>query len=372
MSDVKRPKFEILYSNNDFSLALEPLLVEAKAITYLAGRADEVEFQIEDRSGIIRDQYWPAKGDSVEVNVGYESGAMYAAGIFVIDEAQVDGPPWTVRVRGLSRSNKKALLQKNSRAFDNTTLKALASEIGKDLQVIVRVDGPNLKLERVTQHAETGLEFLHRIGWKYGFVVKILSEGEIALVPLAQLMSMDAVTLIEPSDVTHLSLRTKTFGAPRAAVVRYFDPVHKEYLAQLSKPRDLITTMNYPFPVPKPGRLPRLVLDASGGEQNVLKLLERAESLAQADLRASTALLHAQMGQMEGTITLPWQPQLTAGMTVYLDEFGGGVNGGYLINRCEQGVGYGGTRTELDIAANPLSHGKPSKLKKINTGKGRK
>lgn len=369
MSDVRRPRIKILYGGVDVSFPIEPYLVEAKLTSYLAGKADEIDFQVEDREGIFSGQYWPLKGDDVEAGVGWDQGAMTSAGSFTLDEAQVDGPPWTVRIRGLSRSNKKALVQKNSRGFDNTTLMAIAKQLGNDLQMMIDVQGHDLRLERVTQHRETDLQFLHRVAWKYGFVTKIISPDKITLVPLADLLGRGAEVLIEPTDVIHLSLRSKTSDAPRSAVVRYFDPVNKAFLGQLTAKS--VTPTTFTSPIPDAPTIVRTFLPEHRGEESVLKIMERVESLAQADLRSETALLHTQIGQVEGNVTLPWHPELTAGMNIYLGGFGR-VDGAYIINRCEHSAAYGGYQTEVDIAANPRSHAKPSKVKKINTGKGHK
>lgn len=364
MSEAKRARFSVLYSNAGVDLALDPILLRGKVVDYLGGRADELEFQVEDRNGQMRSRYWPQKGDDVSVNLGWQDGMMFGAGAFVLDEAQVDGPPWTVTVRGLSRSVKKPLRQKNHRGFENTTLKTLLKQLSGDLGMLpdIQIDR-DIPLERVTQHGEADLGFLHRLCWKFGVVVKVVSPGQIRFVDLEKLLDLDAMVLVTPENVKHLSLRSKTDTAPRTFVTRYFDPNAKAFLGQITKPRVLPMSLVPPLPH-LAGVFARNFLPGDrSGSQDVGKLLDRVENLTQADRRAQLALLHAQMGQLEGNLTLTWHPELRAGVNIYLEGFGGAADGMYSINRAEQRIEFGGYETELDIAANPRNATHPKNAK---------
>ncbi|WP_139761946.1 contractile injection system protein, VgrG/Pvc8 family, partial [Salmonella enterica] len=68
-----------------------------------------------------------------------------------------------------------ALRTKSSRGFESTTLAAIAGRIAKKHQLKLVGSIESIKIDRVTQYAETDVGFLRRLASEYGYAVKVVS-----------------------------------------------------------------------------------------------------------------------------------------------------------------------------------------------------
>jgi hypothetical protein len=208
---------------------------------------------------------------------------------------------------------------------------------------------PKVAFRHVVQRGETDLAFLRRLAEAYGCALAV-KDRTIGFTPLVDLLNMEVVATLRESDVSHYTLRSKTSEQHHAAVVRFFDPGTKARIAQLAKPLAPLIATN-----PRtPGEKGLVGRTWSPQRVDVLKLYGRVENEAQAKARIDAAMLKAKMGQVEGTMTIPGDPRLRAGMKVALEGFGV-LDTEYLINKVRHRFDReGGYTAELDLSINPI------------------
>jgi phage protein D len=366
---VPRPIFRTVYGSGDVSAEIESFVTSITYVDNLSGQADSLDIALEDRDSLFAGSFWPQRGDDISLMIGYDVGelaGMWPCGDFVIDEIEASGPPDIVTVKGLSTSVKTPTLRTvKSRGFENVKLKEILAKVGAELNYSVGGRVPDIRFERVTQYQETDLAFLRRIGEAHGCIVKVRGT-EIIVDPIQALMGAESQTEIWREDAIRYRFRSKTADSTKDRVTRYWNPALKGQIRGLTEK---------PVPVISNGlRVPgqKIATPASwlGGDRigrfDVEKILDRVENQAQADARIAGRLAHATLGQVEGTLEIPGDPRLRAGMVVTLSGFAGAVDGPYLVKRAShkltRSAGY---VTELDLGSATAN----GATKKTNTKK---
>lgn len=314
---VPLPYFVLLYGQKDVT---SDIAKNALSVTYtdkLRGESDEVEIELEDTDGRWRSVWYPQKGDVITLKMGYVGTKLLPCGDFQIDELQLEGPPDVVSIRGLASGITQELRTKRSKAFENQTLRQIASQVARANGLQVTGTIADLKMERVTQNQESDLAFLKRLAEAYGYAFSVRGQ-QLVFHDLADLDAGASVLKLSRSDIKRLSLKDKSHAVYRACQVSYFDPKTQRLIQH--------TETN-------PGV-------ASG---DVLKLDERCESRAHAEARAKAALRQSRGGNVEGTLTVVGDQRLVSGNNIQLDGLGR-YDGLYQIrlakHSTQRGAGY--------------------------------
>lgn len=95
--------------------------------------------------------------------MGYQDEKLLSCGTFSIDEIEVSSPASVVSIRGVGASVNSALRTKTSRGFENTTLAAVAGRIARKHRLKLVGSIESIRIDRVTQYAETDVGFLRRL-----------------------------------------------------------------------------------------------------------------------------------------------------------------------------------------------------------------
>lgn len=355
---VPAPDFDIFYGHVKETAILSPFVERISVIDYMTGQSDEAEITMDNTQGYFSGHYFPLRGDDFEVSMGWKSGplqGLWAMGGFSIDEAQVQGPPDQVVIRGLAATVKAPLRSPRSRAYEGQTLRQIAEKVGAACGLVVVASGLDTPFLRVTQHRETDLAFLARLAKANGCYMKVKA-GEIILQPIGSLLTRDSGVGVGRADVMRFNIRSKTSEANRATVTRYWDPTKRDQVIfQTSKP-DVGTVNTHPAPTQtgtKPGA--RTMLGKFAPKVDVGKVFERVENSAQAQARIDAIQQLAAVGNVAGTIEVQGDPRLRGGGTVYLfpEDFGT-LGGWYVITRAQHTIDRGGGYvTALDLSNNP-------------------
>lgn len=154
MTQVQTPKFIVEYNGKDISADLTPHLVSLTYTDHVKGKSDEVEISLEDADARWRNEWYPQKGDTLNVQIGFVNN-LVDCGEFVIDEIELQGPPDTVSIRGMASSINKSLRTRKNKAHENKTLKDIAqatcSALGLTLDdgtKIEKVKRPDISSEK--------------------------------------------------------------------------------------------------------------------------------------------------------------------------------------------------------------------------------
>lgn len=325
---VPHPKFVLEYEGRDITTDISPFILQITYSDVLQGETDSLEINLEDRDHRWKNGWFPQKGDTLRLLIGYDGQKLTSCGSFQVDEVELNGPPDTISLRAMAAGVKEALRTDNTVAYENKSFEEIAKEIAKKhgykLTGKVSTAKRKRRAKRVTQRKETDLAFLKRLGEAEG-VIFTVKDGQLVWHDQDELDAAGSVIVIDRSDMTRFTFRAKTSQVYKACQVSYHDPNTKQLITHTYK-ADGVTT------------------------GDTLKLNTRCESKDDAIIKAAAALRNQNGKQVEGSITLSGNPRLVAGSNV--DVTGLGVlDGTYQVVKARQSLERGrGYATELDLS----------------------
>ncbi len=358
---VPHPVFVLSYGQKNITNDITPYVLSVTYIDYLSGQSDELEVELEDADGRWARQWYPGKGDTLALKIGYEGAPLLPCGAFEIDEIEFAQPPATVSIRGLATGIRKSVRTRMPRAFENTTLAAIAQRIAKRNKLTLTGKIRDIYIDRVTQYQERDVEFLTRLAREYGYAFKIVG-GKLVFTELADLREGSAVATLKATDLIAIRLRDKIKDVYQEAKVKYHDPKTKKLVVYGVKGNQ----------VTEVGQTTASTKKQSGqsASGDTLKLSTRASSKAAAQAKAQAALDAANLQQTAGSLTVPGNPRLVAGTTFELADCGK-LSGKYLVESARHRLDRSGYTTELEIrrVALPVTSGTGSASAKKKYGK---
>lgn len=320
---VRKPVFHIEYQKKDITAYISPFVLSLTYTDYLHGKSDEVELSVEDSKNLWKKSWYPEKGDTIELFLGYEGESLLPCGSFQIDEIELSIPPDLISIKCLATSIKRAVRQKNTNSFENITFRGVVLEIAKkhNLQVVGEIE--DIKIQRITQKQESDLTFLKTLAEKYGYIFKITGD-KLVFYKLDSLEKSKSVCVLKRDNIIQLNLRDKTQECYSACEIQYHDP--------------------------KENKVIRYMVKAEGIKKgDTLKLNERVENLEQAIIRAKAALHQKNRLQTEGRIVVIGEPKLVAGVNVELRGFHV-FDGTYLVETARHSISrVQGYTTEIEV-----------------------
>lgn len=362
VAKVPHPMFVLSYEQKNITSDITPYVRSVTYTDYLSGQSDELEVELEDTDGRWVRHWYPGKGDTLSLKLGYEAAPLLPCGAFEIDEIEFAQPPATVSIRGLATGVKKSVRTRVGRAYENTTLAAIAQRIAKRNKLTLTGKIRDIRIDRVTQYQERDVEFLTRLAREYGYAFKIVG-AKLVFTELADLRDGGTVATFKATDLIAVRLRDKIKDIYSEAKVKYHDPKTKKLVVYGVK-GDQVTEVGQTTASTKK----QSGQSASG---DTLKLSTRSGSKAAAEAKAQAALDDANLQQTAGSLTVPGNPKLVAGTTFELADCGR-LSGKYLVesarHRLDRGGGYV-TELEVKRVALPVKSGTGSTTAKKKPGK---
>lgn len=323
MTTARSPKFKIRYEGKDITTDLTPYLIAVDYTDKARGESDEIQITLEDTEGLWRNEWWPTKGDKLNLDFGYD-GALTDAGTFTVDEIEVSGPPDTVNIRGVASWITTAMRTRESKAYEGQTLKQIAETVAKKNGLTLVGQILTLRIARSTQNQETDLAYLKRLADEFGYQFSIKGD-KLVFVSIFDIEKGLPVVELSRTDLMSYSLRDKALATYKKAVVKYHDSKEKKVVeATVSD------------------------VENGGGEKfneataaDTLEIRTKAENKEQAELKAKVALYRSRSNQVEGTLTVPGNPFLVAGNNFELTDMGQ-LSGKYQIIESRHSISKGG------------------------------
>lgn len=320
------PTFTLLYEGADISEDLKPYLISIRYSDKLEGESDDLDVQIENLDLRWMDAWLPAEGALLTLTLGYEGEAFTPPVSFEVDEPTFTGGTQgdTVSLKAVGAPITSTLREQKTRAFEDTTLRAIAQTIADDHDLELVGEIPEIKLERVTQKEQTDLEFLRDLAAEYGMIFKIESAERLVFFRESDLEEADPIFELTrgSSAFSRYGLRRGAKGTYKSAKISYQDPATGEFIeaefdidgTQIAEPEDT---------------------EAEGeadavATSDVLQIRERVENLAQAQIRAQEALRRANRGKIEIDLDCEGEVIYAAGVTFTLNGFAK-FSGKYMI-----------------------------------------
>lgn len=163
------PDFSLKIGSTDVTERLRDRLLMLAVTDNSGEEADEVEITLDDRNNAIES---PRRGVSIEVAMGWKGGALISIGTFTVDEVEPSGPPDQLVIRGKAADMRASLKAPKTRAWRDTTVRAIVSRIASEhgLQPAVSDTLGARAIAHRDQTNESDLHFLTRLGRDFGAV----------------------------------------------------------------------------------------------------------------------------------------------------------------------------------------------------------
>lgn len=290
--NVPSPKYSVKYKGADITQYVIALDYTDK----VHGESDEITLRVEDVDGRWQNGWYPTKGDKLTATIGSMN-----CGTFEIDEISLAGPGDVITVKGIASGITKALRTKESVAHEKKTLKEVVQKTAVKFGCTVAGEfEDNPQLERVTQHRETGLGFVNRLGNTYGYAVAV-RDNQVTFTKREKLEKQDAVLKLTKADLSTYSFSDKTQETYKQAEVKYHNPVD----------RKVVTATHAPA-----------VDDSIPGVSDKLVITTKAENKQQAEIKAKAELYKQNSENRTGSVSLAGNEKLVAGVNVEISGFG--------------------------------------------------
>ncbi|WP_047257733.1 phage late control D family protein [Chromobacterium subtsugae] len=351
LNTVPHPVFQLSYGQRNITSDIAPYVLSVTYTDYLSGQSDELEVTLEDSDGRWINAWYPRQGDKLTLKIGYAGERPLPCGEFEIDEVEFAFPPSTVSIKALAAGVKKSVRTRVGRAYENTTLAAIAQRIAKRNHLVLVGKIRDIRIDRVTQYQERDVAFLVRLAREFGYVFKITG-NKMVFSELADLRDGAAVLTLQRTDLTSVHLRDKIKEIYQEAKLKRHNPKTKKLVVYGMKAGQVAEMGHTTQTSKKGGHTP-------GTSGDTLKMAGRASSRAAAHAKVKAAMDKSNLEQTSGNLALPGQPRLVAGTTFNLAGLGK-LNGRYLVesarHRIDRSSGYS-TELEVKRASLPVQKG---------------
>lgn len=343
MTTARKTEIKIVYKDKDISKDIAPYLLSFTYNDNISGVADDITFKLEDRDELWANDWLPAKGDKVQCSIilhDDKNMQTRPCGTYEIDEITYTSPPRVITLKGISGAISKNMRnEKHSRAWENITLKTIASDIANENDLELFFDGDDVNYERKEQNQESDMKFLESLCVDAGLNLKI-NENKIIIFSGENYEEKESVTSFDIDDdkLISFSFKGKAANIYRKAHVKYHDSVKDELYEAEEEDAD------------------------AEGTERVLEIRERVESISAAKELAKQRLYEHNKKEITGQITLMGDIRFYAGQNITLENFGA-FSGKYWLNKATHTVSNGYT-TVLDIGMTQASKKEKKKGKK--------
>ncbi|ECA5248096.1 phage protein D [Salmonella enterica subsp. enterica serovar Newport] len=338
---VPQPAYRLVYNRKDITHDVSVYVTSVSYTDRLSGESDEIQVDLEDSEGRWRDAWYPGKGDTLTLQMGYAGEPLRECGTFSIDEIELSGPPDSVSLRGLATSVTVAMRTKVSRGFENTTLAAIAQRIAGKHRLQLQGQIEPLTLDRVTQYDETDLAFLKRLARDYGYLVKV-THTHVIFSSLDKLRDAPPTFTFTRPDISRYSLRDTINRIYKGA----------KHRSQNSRTKQVVTYQA------DGGESTTTVSTATRGKNtsaDTLTLSGRSGNQGTAARRTRAALNLKNQYQKVATLSMAGNIRLRAGHNVTLTGFGAS-DGKWLTGSVRHSITRsGGYTMDVEVARGPVA-----------------
>jgi phage protein D len=223
---VPSPAWQLKYRGGPITSRISKMLVSIEYTSFESGASPDLELTLEDRDKRWQNQWFPQRGDEVDLSIGYDQN-LTSCGTFQIDEVELTFPPDQVKVKCLAAIITPDARTPISQQYETVDLGAIAKTIASKhgWTLVHAPEQINIQYERVTQNQETDLEFLHRLSREnnYDFTIK---GGQLIFFSRTQLEAAAPIAIFRRGDGNIISgnFTAKTQATYKSATVSYQNP----------------------------------------------------------------------------------------------------------------------------------------------------
>jgi phage protein D len=290
--------------------------------------SDEIILVLDDGEGLWSGDWYPEEGDTVELLMGYPDKLMNC-GLFQVDEITISGKPDQIEIRAIAAGITKALRTRNSKAFEEQTLRQIALFFCNKhgLQLVDETGSmlSQINMERKTQEEKTDLAFLTELATEFGFIFSIRG-NKLVFTSYFNLDNTDSIKSIDKNQLSNYSIKEKTYDT---------------YASGLISQRDAKTGKVVKWQATE-------VLETKVTDQELFK--GRVENKQQAEAKVKGGLWNKNRFKQAGNLNnMPGDPELVSGVNFDLTGCGN-LSGKYHITVSNHNLSGGGAyTTSLEI-----------------------
>ncbi|MDD0973798.1 phage late control D family protein [Pseudomonas fontis] len=318
---VPEARFVLSYQHRNITHDISQHLLSLTYSDFLSGQADSLDIELEDTESKWIDAWYPGHGDRLTLSMGWQGQPLRTLGNFEIDEVELNAPPSTVNIRALGAGIQSALRTTEHRAYESTTLDAVAKQVAarQGLELVGRIEP--IQLDRLTQQ-DSDLTFLRNLAGEYDYAFKVTGRRMVfhAISDLAKGRPVASLVL---KDLASVRVRDQITAVPKKVQVKHKDPVKKKLVSY-----DIVNGET----VAVPSSASRSTTSADTKKQR-----KRAASEEVAKARAKADLARSNRERTTGGWTAMGRPELVSGNVVTLVA-AGKMGGNYLITAAHHRV----------------------------------
>lgn len=298
MEKIGRNRVEITIAGKNVTGDVSPYLSKITYTDKEEAESDDISLDFEDTAGNWAGTWYPQQGDALSVKMGND-GNIVDCGVFEIDEAQYSFPPDIMSIKGIAAAITKELRTRNSKAFEKQTLGKIIGYFADKHGFSVTGDTPALQkieIDRKTQENVTDLAFLSALAKEYGFIFSLHGD-RLVFMSYEELDAAPAVLTL-----TKKQLSKGTFT----------DRTSQTYTGAKTASRNM-----------RKNTVRKHDIKPSGveGKKDTLIIVGGSNNDGQA--KATGGLKKANSEKITGTITVPGNAKLVAGVNINLPDIGG-------------------------------------------------
>ncbi len=341
---VIQTRLKLLFTNADLDVTTD-IMPDMLSFSYEdkeTNEAEEINLVLKDPDGKWANKWQPNGGEVIKAyimqgNIDEVTKTLYC-GEFYVDELSVKVKPRTFEMKAVSIPLNKPIRRKlKTRAWEKTTLKAIASQIAAEAEISLLFDSEeNPTYDREEQDRESDLKFLSRLCEDAGLSIKVTSRK---LVIFNQAF-YEKKKPIKTITVGNSNILSGNFSASqsetyKSCTITYRDPKKKKANEaaghslsdkKSSQPTQNSAVLTYTYVDP--------LADENGQEYT---MNERATSLEDAKRLAKAKLRKLNARKVTGSISLVGDVSLVAGAVIKCQGFGV-VDGNFIIETANHTV----------------------------------
>lgn len=198
-----------------------------------AGR-DKISLVLSNKNRIFCNAWYPQQGDTLKPGIAWTDRVtgrqkIWRWGAFTIDDIRFRfGPDEVVIGATATGASSDKMEQKQSRAWENISLRKLCDLLGKEAGMSCTFTGEDVIVLRVEQRNESSRELLTRLAGSFGLEIAMKDKAMFVGTPDMATLTVDMANraAVKSADIVAQSHRTTA----QAVVVEYYDPEKKEVM----------------------------------------------------------------------------------------------------------------------------------------------
>lgn len=338
--------FQISVAGKNVTGDLAPYLTNISVNDKLSAEVDDITITLDDRDGRFITNWWFERGDALQASVTLfedddkKSNATCNFGTFEIDLITYkSSPASTVEIKAVATFNSKLRKEIHNKKWEKTTLSKICKSITDSLGMKLSYEGADINMLSCDQTDMTDLQFLSKLCEDNDFVIKI-ANNTLYIAKQTTLEKAEPVATLSLYEFTSCEAGAQGFDLYKEAIASYWVPHTKRpksARAIANAKQDAELKKNQPeyykehhnnsnkSTKPKKDKYKTEHYLSSANIQGggkILYIRQKFKSAAEAESKALAALAQKNRGEYRIHATLPGNPKICAGVTIYIVDIG--------------------------------------------------